>query len=194
MSATFHADTISRRESPDDANEYLTNYGRLLTWSRQAGLVSGKDEVRLRAAGAGRSRAAAATLKRAVAVREAIFALFVAVARRARAPAAAVEDLNLALPNALSALRIDSAGEGFGWRFVHDDDDLAPMLAPVVRAAAELATSAELTRIRECGSDRCFWLFLDRSKNGTRRWCDMKVCGNRAKARRHYAREKASAR
>jgi predicted RNA-binding Zn ribbon-like protein len=68
------------------------------------------------------------------------------------------------------------------------------MLAPVVRAAADLATSAELSRIRECGSDTCFWLFLDRSKNGTRRWCDMKVCGNRAKARRHYQRGKSSAR
>jgi predicted RNA-binding Zn ribbon-like protein len=67
------------------------------------------------------------------------------------------------------------------------------MLAPIVRAAAELLTSDDRARIRECGSETCFWLFMDHSKNGTRRWCDMKVCGNREKARRHYRREQRMA-
>jgi predicted RNA-binding Zn ribbon-like protein len=62
------------------------------------------------------------------------------------------------------------------------------MLAPIVRGAADLLIGPDRARVRECGSDTCFWLFLDHSKNGTRRWCDMKVCGNRAKARRHYQR------
>jgi predicted RNA-binding Zn ribbon-like protein len=101
--------------------------------------------------------------------------------------------MNAALPEALPRC-IGTGPDGFAWRFAHDERDLAPLLAPVVRAAAELLTSDELVRIRECGSDTCFWLFLDRSKNGTRRWGDMKVCGNRAKARRHYQREKRAAR
>lgn len=74
------------------------------------------------------------------------------------------------------------------------EENASPILAPVVRAAAELLTSADAARVRECDLETCSWLFLDRSKNGTRRWCDMSVCGNRAKARRHYARERKAAR
>ena len=68
------------------------------------------------------------------------------------------------------------------------------MLAPVLRAAADLLTSSDLARVRECDSESCFWLFLDTSKSGTRRWCDMKVCGNREKARRHHKKQKAGSR
>jgi len=188
------ANTISRREAPDDSRERLTHYGRLVTWAVEAGLSTEKDAARLRAEATRRPRAAAAAMRRAVALREEIFSLFVSIARDERPPDPALRALNAALPGALAALRVGPAEGKFGWRFVHGEDDLTPMLSPVVRAAAELLTSAELARVRECGSDTCFWLFLDASKNGTRRWCDMKTCGNRAKARRHYHREKTSVR
>ena len=184
------ANTISRRHVPEDSRERLTHYGRLVSWGLQAGLVAARDGERLRAEARGRPRAAAAALRRAVTVREAIFSVFVAIARGERAPAVALDALNAALPSALAALRVGPERGGFGWSFAHEETDLAPMLAPVLRAAADLLTSADLERVRECGSDTCFWLFLDHSKNGTRRWCDMKVCGNRAKARRHYQRGK----
>ena len=182
------ANTVSRRNAPGDNRERLTHYGRLVSWSVQAGLVTAKDGERLRALASGRTRAAAAALRRAVALREAIFSVFVAIARKERAPA--LDDVNAALPEALSALRVETERGGFGWRFAHEATDLAPMLAPILRSAADLLTGADLARVRECDSDTCFWLFLDGSKNGTRRWCDMKVCGNRAKARRYYQREK----
>jgi len=89
---------------------------------------------------------------------------------------------------------VDACREGFEWSLSCGDEGAAPILAPVIRAAADLLTSPDAGRVRECGSDTCSWLFLDRSKNGTRRWCDMAVCGNRAKARRHYAREKKATR
>jgi predicted RNA-binding Zn ribbon-like protein len=66
------------------------------------------------------------------------------------------------------------------------------MLWPVLQSAAELLTSDEIHQVRECNSDRCTWLFVDRSRTHRRRWCDMKTCGNRAKARRHYQRTKKS--
>ena len=188
------ANTISRRAVPEDCRDRLTHYGRLVSWGIQAKLLSAEDAERLRADAGGRSHAAAASLRRAVAVREAIFAIFAAVAGGERAPDGAIETLNAALPAALAALRIAPEREGFSWRFSPEESDLAPMLAPVVRGAAELLTSADRARIRVCQSDTCFWLFLDGSKNGTRRWCDMKVCGNRAKARRHYQRGKKAAR
>jgi predicted RNA-binding Zn ribbon-like protein len=186
--------TISRREDQSDSREYLTDYGRLVSWAVQAGLSSPKEGERLRAGARARPRAAAAALRRAVTVREAIFPLFVAIARGERPAADALDSFNGALVEASTTLRVGAERDGFAWRFTHDETELAPMLAPVVRAAAELLISSDLSRIRECGSDTCFWLFLDRSKNGTRRWCDMKVCGNRAKARRHYQREKKAAR
>ena len=66
---------------------------------------------------------------------------------------------------------------------------LDQVLWPVAQSAAELLVQGSLERIRECpGQGTCGWLFLDLSKNASRRWCDMRVCGNRAKARRHYAR------
>jgi predicted RNA-binding Zn ribbon-like protein len=188
------ANTISRRDAPEDSRDRLTHYGRLVTWGAEAKLISAKEAERLRAEAARRPRAAVAALRTAIAVREAIFSVFVAIARGERPPADAIAAVNAALPEALVALRLGPDRSGFSWQYTHEPTDLAPMLAPVVCGAADLLTSADLARVRECQSDTCFWLFLDHSKNGTRRWCDMKVCGNRAKARRHYHREKTAAR
>ena len=186
--------TVSRRSDPEENREGFTSYGRLISWSLQAGLLTAREAERLRAEAGRRPRAATAALRRATALREAIFELFVAIARGERAPAAALDVVNGALPGALASLRLGPERDGFGWRFAPDETELAPMLAPIVRCAADLLTGADRARVRECGSDTCFWLFIDHSKNGTRRWCDMKVCGNRAKARRHYQREKKTAR
>ncbi len=188
------ANTVGRRVAPVPNVERMPTYGRLVSWSLQAGLLAGKEAQRLREAARERPRAAAAALKEAIALRERIFSIFIAAARGENPPAAAVDALNEALPKALGSLRVSSGREGFSLRFVHGPENLTPMLAPVVRGAAELLTSEDdLRRVRECGADTCFWLFLDRSKNGTRRWCDMKICGNRAKARRHHARAKSGA-
>jgi len=62
-----------------------------------------------------------------------------------------------------------------------------PILTPVVRAAVELLTSADIARVRTCADGSCAWLFLDTTRSRTRRWCDMKSCGNRSKVRRFRA-------
>ena len=67
------------------------------------------------------------------------------------------------------------------------------MMWPIAHEAAELLTANELGRVRECPGPNCGWLFLDMSKNRSRRWCSMEVCGNAAKARRHYQRQKGEA-
>jgi predicted RNA-binding Zn ribbon-like protein len=64
-------------------------------------------------------------------------------------------------------------------------------LAPVIWSAADLLTRAD-HRVRRCANEACLWLFIDESKAGTRRWCDMSSCGNRAKSRRHYLKTKGS--
>jgi len=83
------------------------------------------------------------------------------------------------------------AGEGYTWVWKRTNAELDDVLAPVVESAAALLTSPDLSRVRECESETCGWLFIDRSRNRSRRWCDMTVCGNRAKVRRHYQRTHA---
>jgi predicted RNA-binding Zn ribbon-like protein len=62
------------------------------------------------------------------------------------------------------------------------------LVATLALAAARLLEREDLSRLRECSDDDCGWLFLDRSKNGSRRWCSSADCGNRARAKRHYQR------
>ena len=81
-------------------------------------------------------------------------------------------------------------GEAEGYAFIWPGtDDLARPLWPLALSAGDLLTSADRERVKECAADNCSWLFLDMSRNRSRRWCDMAVCGNRAKARRFRARE-----
>jgi predicted RNA-binding Zn ribbon-like protein len=188
------ANTASRRPDPAQNRERLTDFGRLVTWGEQAGLLTEKAALRLRAGAKDHARSAAAALKRAVTLREAIYELFAAFARGVPVPEPALATLNAEIPDAFSCLHLGACREGFEWSMSCGEEDAAPILAPVVRAAAELLTSPDVARVRECDLETCSWLFLDRSKNATRRWCDMAVCGNRAKARRHYAREKKASR
>jgi predicted RNA-binding Zn ribbon-like protein len=67
------------------------------------------------------------------------------------------------------------------------------MLPPVIRSALDVLTSADAARVRVCAERTCSWLFLDETKNGARRWCDMKICGNRNKARRFRRRARRRA-
>lgn len=96
--------------------------------------------------------------------------------------------LDGALPAALGRLRLVPGRKRFTWDWAGDVEALDRVLWPVVRSAAELLTSGDLDRVRRCAGDDCAWLFLDRSRNGSRRWCDMTVCGNRSKVRRFYRR------
>ena len=84
--------------------------------------------------------------------------------------------------------RLVHNGRRFVWEWVDMNFYLESVVWPVARAAADLLLSDELAHLRMCASDECAWLFLDRTKNQRRRWCDMKTCGNRVKARRHYER------
>ena len=84
-----------------------------------------------------------------------------------------LELLNQELLPALSHARIVEADHGFTWDWADDRQTLDRMLWPVARSAAELLSSAQLNRARQCADDRCGWLFLDMSRNRSRRWCSM---------------------
>lgn len=183
------ANTVGGRR-PDCPREYLNSYGDLLAWSRHAGLLSETQVDHLAGEAERRPAEAALVLAEAITLREAIYRIFSATARAESAPAEDLSLLNSTLSKALARLQVRPDPPGFSWYWLTADSALGAMLWPVARSAAELLTSADLTRVRECAGDVCSWLFLDTSRNHTRRWCDMRDCGNRAKARRHYARSR----
>jgi predicted RNA-binding Zn ribbon-like protein len=184
------ANTVSWRKAAD-ADDLLRSYAHLVAWARLAGLIDdARAEALLLAAGR-RPSDAEVVLARAVALREAIHDAMHAVVETARVPPAAIEAINGELASGLPHARVVPAADGFAWGWdegLADERALDRPLWAVARSAAELLVSDDLPRVRECAADRCGWLFMDTSKNKSRRWCDMATCGNRAKARRHYAR------
>ena len=174
-------------------NERLGSYGDLVEWAERAEVLSESGARRLRRAARADPDAAAAALREARALREAIHEVVTARAERRDPGAAAAETLNRFLGRALGRLRLGVEGDACSWTFVDQGDELDRMLWPVAWSAASLLTSAEASLVRTCANAQCGWLFVDRSRNRSRRWCDMKGCGNMAKARRHYARKRGSA-
>ena len=170
--------------------ERLTYYDDLVSWGRQAGALTDLDAQRLLREARRRPGRAQAVLERAITLRESLYQVLVAAIARSQPPQPDFERLNLAVADALGHLRLVSTGEGFAWGWDDREERLGQVVWCVARAAAELLTSDELSRVRMCAEQSCGWLFLDASRNRSRQWCDMKVCGNRAKARRHYARTK----
>ena len=171
--------------------ERLKSYQDLVAWGEQAGVLT-EGEARLLPRIAERHPwAASRTVKEAVALREAIYRIISSVIDGSPAAQSDFATLNGALSRALDRLQVTTGSRGFGWSWADSGEALDRMLWPVVRSAADLLVSEDAKRVRRCSGQNCDWLFLDTSRNHSRRWCDMRGCGNREKARRHYARKKA---
>jgi predicted RNA-binding Zn ribbon-like protein len=170
--------------------ESFRSYGDLLSWGQQTGIVPPDVASRLALEATRRIAEARAALDRAVALREAIYRIFSAVAGKRTPEAADLDHLNVVLSEALAALQITPTADGFVWAWGRQRQELGHVLWPIAQSAADLLTSVDLQAVRECAAPECDWLFLDTSRNHSRRWCDMKACGNRAKARRHYERNR----
>ncbi|MBL8148058.1 MAG: CGNR zinc finger domain-containing protein [Anaerolineae bacterium] len=125
-------------------------------------------------------------------LRAAIFAVLSSAASQQPPPAAALATLNEALAEVQGHLRLTADEAGARWTWVYSPTDLAQMLGPVVWSAVEVLQSADRADLRVCEGHDCDWVFLDTSRNHSRRWCSMQSCGNRAKARRHYHRGRAT--
>jgi predicted RNA-binding Zn ribbon-like protein len=181
-----------------EPKERLNAYSELLAWAAQAGAIAPRRARALAGEAGRRPREAQAVLERARAGREALFEVLSAAAHRRRFPGPALRTLEAAMAQALGHRRLVAPGPGpeVRWVWAEDEAALDSVVWPVFGSAAELLTTTTLERVRQCAAAACDWLFLDRSKNGSRRWCDMSVCGNRDKVRRHRQRQRrwASAR
>jgi len=172
-------------------HEHLIEYADLVEFGRSAGTLSRTETRRLIEDATQQPARAAAVLRRAIGLREAIWRVFDAFAKSERAGAAdlaAIQEEELA---ALKHARFAQNGSDVAYRW-SDELLLDRPLWDIARSASELLRSkSDLSRVRECGSATCEWLFIDKSRNHSRRWCDMKDCGNAAKVRRFRQRQRA---
>ncbi len=177
--------TVGGRDARDLVlRDKLKTYADLATWSRLAGLSTAGEARNLKSYAERYPVRAAATLARAIRLRETLYRIFKAAPRRSDMDVVRDE-----ISVAKSHQRLIRAGAGFVWAWDRAENALDSPLWRVSISAADLLTSADLQKLRQCPGNECGWLFLDTSRNRTRRWCDMKDCGNRAKVRRFRRRE-----
>ncbi len=175
-------------DSHEAGYERFQGYADLVFWNHAAGQVSDSLAERLFLAAAERPEAAAAILARGVALRSLLYDTFAAIAAGQPLAAIDIAPLNEAIAEMMARSRLMPDESGFAWVWAGEETALERVLWPPLHSAALALTSDELERVKRCAGYSCGWLFLDTSRNGRRRWCEMAHCGNRAKARRYYRR------
>ena len=177
-------------EGPGKPGGHLHDYRDLVEWSRTAGILDDAETEELLKHDAQSPQHVESVYRRGVELREATYRVFRAACEGANPEAADLALLNQVLSEALSHMRLASI-DGV-YRLEYDSNPPESILWRLAANASELLTSEDITRVKRCASEECGWLFLDLSRNRSRRWCSMESCGNRMKARRHYSRARES--
>jgi predicted RNA-binding Zn ribbon-like protein len=167
--------------------ERLDSYEALIHWAREQHLVSAAAADRLIAESRRHPHQAAAVLARAREFREALNSLVTAIDAGRPPAAAALKTIGECLAGAYANARLVPHDGALQW-IASAEDDLDRVVWEIGRAAGRLVVSPRLARVRACAAGDCGWWFVDDTKNRSRRWCDMKLCGNREKLRRFRAR------
>jgi predicted RNA-binding Zn ribbon-like protein len=168
-------------------HDHIATFTSLLNWSVRAGALSPERAKRLQRAAASQPRAAAAALRKAHTLRQVLSSIFSAVATRGGLSTTHWAELQPFVRDAISHAEITpiTGAREYQLAWPHSDD-FSAMLWPIAQAALALLTGPDLDRVKRCAG--CPWLFLDRSKNVSRRWCAMNDCGTHEKIRRYVAR------
>ena len=169
--------------------ESLNSYTDLVGWGRRVELLDQAEVQRLQLKASKDAEAANAILQEAIHLRDTIYRIFEKITNQQAPASEDLDSLNAMLAKALPHLRVIRTGDGFRWTWSITDEALNRLFWAVTCSTADLLTSERLARVKQCEDDRgCGFLFLDLSKNRSRRWCSMESCGNRAKVRRYRKR------
>jgi predicted RNA-binding Zn ribbon-like protein len=173
------ANTVS--SPPPTAYDPIETYGDLLEWAEDVGLIDPGSRSALAVLAENNPTEAAQVVLTALDHRDAIRSVFSALADGQPPPAERVATVMAAYGDAVaaSATTLTSAGATVDWTGMH----LSRLLYPIDYDAGRLLLSGDKRLVKECAA--CPWLFLDKSRNHSRRWCDMQVCGSRSKMRRY---------
>jgi predicted RNA-binding Zn ribbon-like protein len=170
-------------------HERLGSFEDLVDWARHAGALTPAEARALKRQAATRRREAADALGRARLLREAIHRM-IARLRHGETPGPAdLATLNAELARAPARVSLVAEGARVRWRAPAGDRP-DRVLSGLAWSAADLIQSRRVERVKVCMGEGCGWLFVDESRNMSRRWCSMELCGNRAKAKRHYERSR----
>jgi predicted RNA-binding Zn ribbon-like protein len=171
--------------------EKLAGFADLVAFGEQAGVFSASEAHKLRRDGRKNAGVASALFQRSVALREMIYRICSTVAACQKVSQTDVEALNTAVRR-LNACSLVIPGDGkAAWQWLDKSSDAHPLIGKIVRSAVELLTSRDIERVKMCAADDCGWLFIDDSRSRNRRWCEMRTCGSRHKARVYYQRKRA---
>jgi len=174
----------------EQPKELLPSYADLARFAEEAGILEERQSDHLIARSKEYPQEAQRVLRDAVRMREAMHDVFWARAQKKAVPKASLSVLNEYVQDSARHASLVPRNGHFEWQFDPSPDHLDAPLWPIARSASELLASDRLEFVRACASESCDWLFLDESKNHGRRWCDMTKCGNRAKVRSFYRRQK----
>jgi predicted RNA-binding Zn ribbon-like protein len=183
------SNTVDWRNGPE-REDRLTSFNSLVSWSVKKGLVT-KAEAQALARESGGRHMEEEILDRAIQLRETIYRIFSGVAHETPPSDEEIARLNNFLSSYSTSSRVVKLGGGFTWEWVPGKGLEGRILWPIAKSAADLLTSELVERVTECANveQGCGWIFLDKSKSGTRRWCSMDGCGNRSKVRAWYERQ-----
>ncbi|HKO08899.1 MAG TPA: ABATE domain-containing protein [Alphaproteobacteria bacterium] len=170
------------------AREHLQRAEHVVLWARHAKALTPADGETLQAILAANPKLAARLLRRTLELREVVYAIAAAIAAGYPADGAAIDQLRRIHAECVAHAKLVPHGATFVWAWDPADGPVEAVLGPITLSALTLLTQADLSRIKQCRGDHCGWLFFDTTKNKSRRWCEMEVCGNRAKQRRFHRR------
>ena len=179
-------------EKRDKADDTLPGFPELLRWAAARDLIHGLDLATLARRAAEHPEETHGVMARARALRETIYRVLAPIGAGGAPEPEALEQLNKVWRSVALQRRLVADGTRYRWTWrevTAADAPLDRVLWPLVQSAVELLTAPELERLKLCDADDCGWLFIDASRNRSRRWCDMSDCGNRAKVRRFRARQ-----
>jgi predicted RNA-binding Zn ribbon-like protein len=183
--------TVDSRPT-DHPNELLPNYNDLFSWARQTKVRSRLEELNLIKKADRHPAEGEAARKLAIALRELLFQIFNNVIDGKKISEDTLSKWNKYIQRSNDSYQLVKTKDGFSWECNADPLEFDAILWPVVHSAVELMTGPDIEKLRRCSAENCDWLFLDMSKAGNRLWCDMSICGNRAKAQRFYSKKKNS--
>lgn len=180
------ANTINSRVRPE--HDYLLQYSDLVGWANKVGILSAAQSNQLQKRAKQKTEEAEAVVQTASSLRELLYRLFSNAAKGSEPIKKDIETFVMFYGDAISHGQWIKTDHHFStaWKL---DEELDAVLWPIIHSAGELLQSEALKKVKECPG--CGWLFLDTSKNQSRRWCSMNTCGARDKMRRYHKRQRA---
>jgi len=171
--------------------EHLQRPENVAQWAGHAKVLPPPDAEWLAQAAAGDS-IGDRLLREALELREHIYELGVALAGRRPVPPRPIEGLTRAHARALARAKLAPVDGNFGWEWSPRESPVEAVVGPISLSALTLLQQSDLARVKQCQGEKCGWLFFDTTKNKSRRWCEMEICGNRAKQKRFSDRSRHS--